>query len=116
MPLMGFDELPSSPVIREDTTEKKKPKTTIATADSTPIHTPGTARSCGRNDMNSTSTSEPATTTDSGRSRSVRGLRSSPPCDRSWRSRNEERNESRIVGSAFSRLMMPPAATAPAPM
>src|SRR5687768_2105125 len=51
MPLTGFDDDPSSPVMREETTEKKKPKTMMATAEMTPIQNPGTAFSWGRNDM-----------------------------------------------------------------
>ena len=41
MPLTGFDEEPSSPVMREETTEKKKPKTMMATAERTAIPRPG---------------------------------------------------------------------------
>ena len=50
-------------------------------------------------------------------SRSVRRLLRRPrPRRRSFRSRNEARKLSMIVGIALMRLMMPPAATAPAPM
>ena len=116
MPLTGFDEEPSSPVMREDTTEKKNPKITMMTAESSATNTPGTACSCGRNAMKSARPSEPKITS------LKRQVALGAP---RWgavavlvarRSRNDGRNESTMVGIAFTRLMMPPAATAPAPM
>ena len=115
MPLIGFEEEPSSPVMREETTEKKKPKSTIVIAERRLTPKPGTALSWGRNAMKSVSASEPPRTSESGRSRSVRG-RAAAPSSESRRSRKEARKESMIVGIALTRLMMPPAATAPAPM
>ena len=72
MPLTGLDEEPSSPVMREDTTEKKKPNTTMMAAESSATPKPGTACSCGRNAMKSARPSEPKITSRNGRSRSVR--------------------------------------------
>ena len=116
MPLTGFDDEPSSPVIREDTTEKKKPNTMIATADRTAMPTPGTAWSCGRNDMKSGQGQRSA---EHDRDRDV--ALGAPPLGtaspaRRRRSRNDARKLSTMVGMALTRLMIPPAATAPAPM
>ena len=102
--------------MREETTEKKKPKTMMATADRSATPKPGTTWSWGRNVMKRARATDPPSTTVMGRSRSVRSRASPPPCDVSRRSRKEARKESMIVGRAFTRLMIPPAATAPAPM
>ena len=81
MPLTGFDDEPSSPVMREETTEKKKPNTMMATAERTETPSPGTALSWGRKDMKRARATEPPSTTEIGMSRSVRALlaRPSPP-------------------------------------
>ena len=80
MPLTGFEEDPSSPVMREETTEKKKPNTTMMAAESSATPKPGTACSCGRNVMKSARPSEPEDhQPEMGRSRSVRGRRVAAP-------------------------------------
>ena len=116
MPLIGLDEEPSSPVMRDETTEKKNPKTMMDTAEIRAGPIPGTVRSCGRNDMNTARATDPMRTTEIGMSRSVRRRSSAPPIPVSRRSRNDARKLSMIVGIALTRLMIPPAATAPAPM
>ena len=116
IPLTGFEEEPSSPVIREETTEKKKPNTMIATAERTARPRPGTALSWGRKAMKTARATEPPSTTEIGRSRSVRRRSARLARAESRRSRKEARKLSTMVGIAFTRLMIPPAATAPAPM
>ena len=116
IPLIGFDDEPSSPVIREETTAKKKPKTMMATAERMDTAIPGTALSWGRNAMKTASAIDPTSTIEMGMSLSVRRRCCPSPSAVSRRSRKEARKLSTIVGMAFIRLMMPPAATAPAPM
>src|SRR5258706_11542064 len=93
IPLTGFEDEPSSPVMREETTEKKKPNTMIARAERKLMARPGTALSWGRKVMKAARAIEPPRTTEIGISRSVRGRRSGPPWLVSRRSRNEARNE-----------------------
>jgi hypothetical protein len=88
----------------------------MATAEMTPIQKPGTAFSWGRNDMKSARATEPPSTTEIGMSFSVLRFSVASPAERSFKSRNEARKLSMMVGIAFTRLMIPPAATAPAPM
>src|SRR2546428_12939861 len=66
MPEMGFDELPTSPVRRELTVTKRKPRTNSKTAPRTLILNEGTSV------QTTTMNSDPTPTTQSGRSRSVR--------------------------------------------
>ena len=68
MPEIGFDELPMSPVMRDDTLTKKKPKRIVRTAAS---GLPNVGRR-GTATRKMASASEPPRTTVSGRSRSVR--------------------------------------------
>src|SRR5215472_15849349 len=100
MPLIGQEEEPSSPVIRDETTEKKKPKTTIRVV----------ARrftvSAGISVMPRPSAALPRSTQEIGMSRSVLGA--SRPAFASFRSRNDEAKDSQIVGIARARLIRPP--------
>src|SRR5688572_21957330 len=116
MPETGLLDDPSSPVMREETTEKKNPKTMMATAEMAPIQNPGTALSWGRKDMKRARATEPPRTMEMGMSLSVRRFSAASPAEESFMSRKDARKLSRMVGSALTRLMMPPAATAPAPM
>ena len=117
MPLIGFDERAQlAGDARRDHGEEEAEDTMIATADRRPTPSPGTAWSCGRKVMKSARASEPPSTSEIGRSRSVRGRRAPPRPSSARRSRKDARKESRMVGIALMRLMMPPAATAPAPM
>ncbi len=109
MPEIGFDELPISPVMRDDTLTKKKPKriVRIATKGWPCVGSPGIAtRKMAR-------ASVPARTTISGRSRSVRSVPAAPP---SPSPRMLSLKLPRIVGSVRPSVMMPEASTAPAPM
>src|SRR5205085_2803732 len=110
IPEMGFDELPTSPVRRELTVTKRKPRTRISTEPRMLILSDGTSA------QTTTRTSDPAPTTHSGMSRSVRGI-----CTR-WPPTPPERlfipriAPPTMVGSDLKSEMMPPAATAPAPI
>src|SRR5919201_4050685 len=68
IPEIGFDELPTSPVSRELTVTKRKPRTRMRNEPSTLIFSEGTSEQI------TTSASEPNPTTHSGMSRSVRGM------------------------------------------
>src|SRR5438093_1880023 len=92
IPLTGFEDEPSSPVIRDETTEKKKPKTMIASAERRLTPRPGTALSWGRKVMKRARAIDPPSTIEIGMSRSVRG-RASSPAPESRRSRKEARSE-----------------------
>src|SRR5262249_33455946 len=108
MPEMGFDELPTSPVRRELTVTKRKPSTSSSTAPSTLILKEGMSV------QTTTSRSEPAPATHSGRSRSVRGGPDWPPAPCSdFMPRIAPPT---MVGSDLKSEMIPPAATAPAPI
>jgi hypothetical protein len=109
MPEIGLALTPISPVMRDDTTTKKKPKITISTAPSR------FTASCGSAVSSSASTTAPAGVIQIGRSVSVRSLEAvAPTLPR--RSANPERNADTIVGSERTKAMIPAAATAPAPM
>ena len=110
MPEIGFDDEPISPVSREETVTNRKPSTTIRR------RRRGSCAAAGAS-MIATIEREAADEHDlhreiavgaqaRGRARRVR--RGSPSGPRS--------RLPQIVGSERSRLMMPPAATAPAPM
>ena len=109
MPEIGLALTPISPVIRDETTTKKKPNTTISTAPSR------LTASCGSKVSTSASTTAPTGVTQIGRSMSVRSRVAASPTlpRRSWK---PERNAETIVGSARTSAMMPADATAPAPM
>src|SRR5258708_370658 len=108
IPEMGFDELPTSPVSRELTVTKRKPSTRMSSAPSRLILNDGTSAQMA------TSASEPAPTTQSGMSRSVRKGPAAPVAPlRDFMPRIAPPT---MVGSDLNREMMPPAATAPAPI
>ena len=108
MPDSGDDVEPTSPVIRDDTTENRKPSTRMSTAPSKFILKSGKAV------MKATIPRAPATSTGVGVSRSVRTLAACavPPVS----DRADARSDDRMTGSARMSPKMPPVATAPAPM
>ncbi len=111
MPEMGLDEEPISPVIRALTVTKKKPHTTISTADRRLMCSGGASQ------MASTRSTLPTTTTVMGRSCSVRSITGACPLPReAMKVSRPRRKASTMVGSERMRLMRPPVATAPAPM
>ena len=118
MPEIGFDEEPISPVSREETVTNRKPNITMHTAPNEPVEAESQAQ--GRRSRQGDDQAQAAENrrTSQGRSRSRarharalllagRRMRRSPkaPC-----------NERMINGSAWNMLMMPPVATAPAPI
>lgn len=116
IPEMGLDEEPISPVSREETVTKRKPNSTMNKAPTRPS-TVKPSPSCGAAAIASTSPMLPKITSVNGRSRSVRG-RPRPfsllaPVDKSP---SAPRSERKMSGMACTMLMMPPVATAPAPM
>src|ERR1700685_988635 len=76
MPLMGFDELPIKPLIREATVTNKNPKTITKSAATrfakAPVCAPGMGLNLRRIQTITTMTAEPMTTTRMDMSRSVR--------------------------------------------
>ena len=110
MPLIGFDELPTSPVSRELTVTKRNPRTRMRTAPRMLI------LSEGANMQAMTRTAEPTPTTQRGRSLSVRGIRTGVPPTPALRLFIPRRAPPMMVGSDLKSEMIPPAATAPAPM
>ncbi len=118
MPEIGLDDEPISPVRRDDTVTNRKPKSTMRPAPRTCMCRSGTQeRTACRGlvaQMAATRASVPTPTNHRGRSRSVRPVPPSPPTPRM--SRTAERSEPMMSGRAWKRLMMPPAATSPAPM
>ena len=105
-----IDEEPISPVSRDDTVTNRKPKSTIRIAPSRFMWS-GLAST-----ITVSSSRMPIPTTFIGRSFSVRSCaplaRAAPPP----RSRNPSRKPCQMIGIERARLMMPPAATAPAPI
>ena len=108
MPEIGFDELPTSPVRRELTVTKRNPSTRMSTAPSTLILKEGTRV------QTITIRREPAPTTQRGMSRSVRRVPDGPAAPLS--ERMPRMAPPMIVGKDLKREMIPPAATAPAPI
>ena len=105
IPETGLLELPTSPTIREDTVAKKKPNTTMRSA-------PGSVTGItGITHMRMTTTRIPPNTTAMGRSSFC-----SPSFSRFPYIRTASPNVLIIRGNVFKRLMIPPAATAPAPI
>src|SRR3954466_14635357 len=108
IPEMGFEELPTSPVSRELTVTKRKPRTRIKIAPSTLILNDGTRA------QTTTRITDPTPTTHKGRSRSVRGGPAAAPLPRS--DRIPRIAPPTMVGKDLNSEMIPPAATAPAPI
>ena len=76
MPLMGFDELPISPQMRDDTVTNKNPNTTTKIAAirfaPMPVSAPGIGRNVSSAHIIATIATAPISTNFIGRSRSVR--------------------------------------------
>ncbi len=112
MPEMGLDDEPISPVRREETVTKRKPKTMMRMA---PRRFP--RWSWGISMMMAIRATMPPATSLSERSWSVRATAAPAPFPlRPLKSARPPFKPCQIVGSERNRLMMPPAATAPAPM
>ncbi len=110
MPEIGFEEEPISPVNREETVTKRKPKRMMRSAPRMFMW------SLGASMMTARRATMPMPTSLSERSWSVRGVAiPALPC-RPFKSARPPFKPCQIVGSERKRLMMPPAATAPAPM
>jgi len=95
--------------MRADTTENRKPKTTMSAAPRMFIRKTGTTL------MNTTMPSEPARTHVRGVSRSVRAT-ATPPEGPPRSCLKDAASESQIAGAARTSPRTPPIATAPAPM
>ncbi len=111
MPEIGLEEDPISPVRREETVTKRKPKPTMRSAPRR-FHC---RCSCGTTMMTRRRAMQPPMTNFIDKSWSVRGalaLCALPP----RRSLRPPFNPCQMVGRERNKLMMPPAATAPAPM
>ena len=110
MPEIGFDEVPMSPVMRDETVTNRNPKmmTRIAARKLPCVGIFGaTARKIA-------SSSDPPSTTVVGRSRSVRSRAVAvAPAPKSF---NPSRADAMIVGSVRPSVMRPAASTAPAPI
>ena len=120
MPEMGFEEVPMSPTMREDTVTNRKPKITTSREASrlakTPVGAPGTGLNVSSDQTNRTITADPASTNVVLRSRLVR------PTAAAWaalllrRSAAPALSAATMVGMVLASVMRPAAATAPAPM
>ena len=107
MPETGLLLLPTNPTIREDTVAKKKPNTTIITA---PIKLTGIA---GMSHTSRVKTAMDRSTTFIEMSFSVRRSAFSLEADMPF---TAPLKVLRISGKDFIKLIMPPAASAPAPI
>src|SRR5215212_2161043 len=118
MPEIGFDDEPISPVRREDTVTKRKPKMMIRIAAAMRAAMPVPPTYSGfENAITTISAMMPIRTTFIDRSRSVRGVAAvSSAVFVLDKSRRPPRMPCQMIGSERNTLMMPPAATAPAPM
>src|SRR5262245_55300496 len=121
IPEMGLDEVPIRPTMRDDTVTKRKPKTTTSTDAITlarkPVGAPGTGLNVSSPHIISTTSAEPASTTVVLRSRAVRPAASGEAPSLSFlRSAAPALRAATIVGTVFSSVIRPAAATAPAPM
>ena len=106
MPEIGFELEPIVPQMREETVTKKKPNTRIKIAEIQSTSILGIKiKATSNNRM-------PPIVTEIGKSLSVRAvLLVAPPPVKSFK---PDLNASIIVGNERTKLMMPPAATAPA--
>ena len=112
IPEIGFEDEPTSPVKRDETVTNKKPKAMIRTAPSRLKR----RFSCGTIMITSIKAMIPPNTNFIERSWSVRGALSDEPVPERRKSARPPFNPLQITGSERNRLMIPPAATAPAPM
>ena len=120
MPLMGFEELPMRPTMREETVTNKNPKTTTKIPAirfaNRPVCAPGIGRNVKSAHIMATITSEPKTTTLMGRSRLTRSAAAAPAARWACKSLSPARSADQIVGIVLASVIKPAAATAPAPM
>src|SRR6185437_11192152 len=122
IPLIGFDELPINPQIRDDTVTNKNPNTTTNTAaikfESTPVFAPGIGRKVSSAHIMATTISEPSTTTFIEKSRSTRLIAVVIAFTaRLLRiSFSPALSAAIIVGIVLNSVITPDAATAPAPI
>ena len=115
IPEIGFDDEPISPVRRDETVTKRKPKATIMNAPRMAVSALSCSPNCGNRIIAAIKAMMPMRTNFIERSRSVLGaapLAACPP----RKSCMPPFKPCQIVGKLRMRLMMPPAATAPAPM
>ncbi len=110
MPEMGLDEEPISPVSREETVTNKNPNTTIRIAPSQFIFMEGVTQ------IAATSARQPKATNFIDKSRYVRSAVVRACAAAAPKSAKPVRMPCQISGIERIKLMMPPAATAPAPM
>ena len=115
MPEIGFDDEPISPVSRDETVTNRKPNSRIISAPRKPSKLKPSP-SCGTRHQREHH-AEAAEQHDGHRQVAL-GAARPRPCRRRWprRSRRPATIELKISGKARHMLMMPPAATAPAPM
>ena len=112
MPDTGFELVPMMPTMRDDTVTKKKPNTTMRMPSRMrPPKVPGRNGSRARMAIKATM---PPMTTPMGMSWLVREVEAAPAPPR--RLAMLPLNAATMVGIVFSRVMKPPAATAPAPI
>ena len=119
MPLIGFEELPISPLMREATVTNRKPKTTMKSDASKfakmPVCAPGTGLNVRNAQIIRRIRIEPPVTTFIERSRSVRLATGMDSCF-ARTSLRPALNAAKIVGSVLISVIRPEHATAPAPM
>ena len=119
MPLIGLEELPIRPLMREATVTKRKPKTTTKIAarksEKPLVMAPGIGLNFSKAHIMATMMAEPTTTTRMDMSRSVRFMAERPTC-LARMSFSPALSAEKIVGSVLIRVIKPEAATAPAPM
>src|SRR6266536_2673335 len=111
IPEIGFDEEPTSPVNRDETVTKRKPKAIMSIAPSK-FHR---RFNWGTTIITNSKAMIPPSTNFIERSWSVRGASLEPP-PALLKSASPPFNPLQITGSERKRLMIPPAATAPAPI
>ena len=128
IPDTGDAELPTIPTIRAETVTNRNPKTTISSAAamfaSSPTCAPGTGWNCRNATISTIRSAEPPSTTDIGRSCSVRtgfALTSLAPAPAplallARRDRTPSASAEMIVGAVRSSVINPAVATAPAPI
>ncbi len=115
IPEIGFDDEPISPVRRDETVTKRKPKAMIITAPRMATTGLICRPNCGKSMIAAISAMMPMSTNFIERSWSVRGAEAEAACP-PRKSRMPPLSPCQMVGKLRKRLMMPPAATAPAPM
>ncbi len=120
IPETGFEELPISPTMREETVTKRNPKkATSSDAARFAIQltcAPGTGLNVRKKNIINTSTTDPPTTTLKGRSSSVRSGAALHPTALAQVSHRTRASAPTIVGMVLISVISPDAATAPAPM